>query len=435
MISKQNGNIYTVAGSYSTYGSYSYGNFGFRGDGGPAVNGLLSFPVGISVDAAGNLYIANEDYSVVRKVTQAAVLPTVSPVVGPVTGAITKSTSVKITSPVKGATIYYTTDGTLPTINSTKYAGPITVAKSEVVTAFAAASGQPNTGATVAPYLYVPAPLIAPASKSITAPISVKTQDSNATGQIWYTTDWAGTNPIDNSTAKLYKGAVTVSQTTAFKAALYSTVTDAGGNQYSAWSAVTTNNYLYAPAPVLSLASGGFTGTATVTITDAEPYAQIYYTTDGSNPVDFGPTVKGYTGPLQITATTNLQVAAWTYSNTGVGSNFVSEWSPVVKATYALESAPGATTLAASGVISSGAQLNGSVVANNATTQYWFAYGTSATALTSSTAKTGALTGTVATAVKATLTGLKSKTKYYFQLMGSNAEGTGSGAVLNFTTN
>ncbi len=56
----QGGIINTVAGNGS--GTYS-------GDGGPAANASLSFPTGSAVDAAGNLYFADQVNAVVRKVT------------------------------------------------------------------------------------------------------------------------------------------------------------------------------------------------------------------------------------------------------------------------------------------------------------------------------------------------------------------------------
>jgi trimeric autotransporter adhesin len=54
------GVITTVAGS---------GGFGYSGDNGPAVAALLNFPQGIAVDAAGNLYIADNLNQRVRKVS------------------------------------------------------------------------------------------------------------------------------------------------------------------------------------------------------------------------------------------------------------------------------------------------------------------------------------------------------------------------------
>ena len=55
-----NGVLTTVTGN---------GTAGFSGDGGPALKAQLSHPVGVAVDAAGNLYIADVNNSRIRKVT------------------------------------------------------------------------------------------------------------------------------------------------------------------------------------------------------------------------------------------------------------------------------------------------------------------------------------------------------------------------------
>jgi trimeric autotransporter adhesin len=63
-----NGIISTVAGN---------GQFGFSGDGGPAISASISFPSTVAVDATGNLYIV--DYSrCVRKVTPTGTITTVA---------------------------------------------------------------------------------------------------------------------------------------------------------------------------------------------------------------------------------------------------------------------------------------------------------------------------------------------------------------------
>ncbi|MEU5418492.1 hypothetical protein ACFY1P_11220 [Streptomyces sp. NPDC001407] len=64
-----NGNITTVAGT---------GTAGFISDGGPAVATRLNTPTGVAVDAAGNLYIADQGNHRVRKVDQNGTIWTVA---------------------------------------------------------------------------------------------------------------------------------------------------------------------------------------------------------------------------------------------------------------------------------------------------------------------------------------------------------------------
>jgi uncharacterized protein (TIGR03437 family) len=59
-----NGIITTVAGN---------GNSGFSGDGGPAVNASLAFPNGIAVDSAGNLFMADTGNSRIRRVSNGTI--------------------------------------------------------------------------------------------------------------------------------------------------------------------------------------------------------------------------------------------------------------------------------------------------------------------------------------------------------------------------
>ncbi len=54
-------NIATVAGRDSTVGDY-------RGDGGPATDAKLNTPIGVTLDAAGNIYIADENNNRIREV-------------------------------------------------------------------------------------------------------------------------------------------------------------------------------------------------------------------------------------------------------------------------------------------------------------------------------------------------------------------------------
>jgi len=81
------GTITTVAGSATV---------GYAGDGAAATNAQLNTPVGLAVDKSGNLYIADVDDSVVRKVSTSGIITTVagngsqgySGDTGPATGAM-----------------------------------------------------------------------------------------------------------------------------------------------------------------------------------------------------------------------------------------------------------------------------------------------------------------------------------------------------------
>jgi uncharacterized protein (TIGR03437 family) len=64
------GDINTVAGSYVSGAAYT-------GDGGPASAALLSDPVALAFDAAGNLYISDSGNNVIRKVDTSGIITTV----------------------------------------------------------------------------------------------------------------------------------------------------------------------------------------------------------------------------------------------------------------------------------------------------------------------------------------------------------------------
>jgi uncharacterized protein (TIGR03437 family) len=68
-VSAASGDITTVAGN---------GTFGYSGDGGPAVNAQLNGPQGVAVDTAGNLYIADSENNLIREVTPSGLIATVA---------------------------------------------------------------------------------------------------------------------------------------------------------------------------------------------------------------------------------------------------------------------------------------------------------------------------------------------------------------------
>jgi sugar lactone lactonase YvrE len=245
MISASNGNIYTVAGTYAveTYGNTTdyYGDYGYLGDGGPAAYAQLAFPEGVAVSPSGNLYIADTENNVIREVTNAAVLPTEAPVISPAGGLIAGSTQVTLTGPA-GSTIYFTTNGSIPTASSHKYTGSITVGKTEIVTAFATIPNEPNTPATIVDYFYAPAPVISPSTKDFKKSLSVTMTDANASAQIYYTTDNSNIGLLGPGVKK-YTGPITLAATTTVSAAVWTYARNFAGDIVGAWSPVTTRTY------------------------------------------------------------------------------------------------------------------------------------------------------------------------------------------------
>src|SRR5436309_4140069 len=55
-----------------------HGQPGYSGDGGPATDAQLSFPIGLAVDGSGNLFVADRDVSVVRTIAANGTISTVA---------------------------------------------------------------------------------------------------------------------------------------------------------------------------------------------------------------------------------------------------------------------------------------------------------------------------------------------------------------------
>ena len=52
------------------------GRSGYLGDGGPAIAAQLEYPAGIAIDAGGNIYIADRDAAVVRRISSSGIIST-----------------------------------------------------------------------------------------------------------------------------------------------------------------------------------------------------------------------------------------------------------------------------------------------------------------------------------------------------------------------
>ena len=152
------------------------------------------------------------------RVDTKATLP--APTFSPAAGAYSGSQSVAVSDATAGTTIYYTTDGTTPTIASTLYSSAITVGSSKTLQAIAVKTGYINSPVATAAYTIgssspvLPAPTFNPAAGAYSSSQSVTISDATAGTTIYYTTD--GSTPTTSST--LYSSAITVSSSKTLQA-------------------------------------------------------------------------------------------------------------------------------------------------------------------------------------------------------------------------
>jgi len=140
-----------------------------------------------------------------------------APVLSPGSGTYISSVTVTITDSTPGVTIYYTTDGSMPTTASAVYAGPISVTRTTTIKAMAAASGMANSSVATATYAIVQqaaTPTFSPPGGTYTLPQFVSIADTSPGVTIYYTTD--GGTPTTSSAR--YSGPILVVGTTTIRA-------------------------------------------------------------------------------------------------------------------------------------------------------------------------------------------------------------------------
>ena len=126
------------------------------------------------IDSAGNSGLLNDLWVFQSKVGS---LKAATPTFSLAGGVYTSVQTVTLRDSTPNAMIYYTTNGTTPTISSTVYSGPITVSASETIEAIAIASGYSQSSVASSAYT-----INLPPPPSFTLAASPTTVNMNAGG-------------------------------------------------------------------------------------------------------------------------------------------------------------------------------------------------------------------------------------------------------------
>ena len=242
------------------------------------------------------------------------------------------------------ANILYESDA-----KSSDSAGPANKFSVPVVTngkVYVAAKGEVDVYGLVNAEQTAAAPAITPDGGTFSASQSVTMSSSTGSATIYYTVD--GTTPTTASTQ--YTGAITVSTDTTVKA-----IATAAGYAQSSVSSATFNFSNQTPPVSFSPAAGTYMNAQTVTISDSDASAKIYYTTDGSTPSSSS---SPYSSPIPVAASETIKAigidpaltdstvgtAAYVIQNGGTTVDFGSGFSNTQGLTFNGSAAPANTS-------------------------------------------------------------------------------------------
>ncbi len=233
------------------------------------------------------------------------------PVLSPDGGTYSAVQTVTLTSTTPGSTIYYTIDGTVPTLSSASVAsgGTVVVDRSRTVRAFAVAPGQPASLETSATYtLVLPAPAVTPSTGTLTSPAMLTVTEAVVPADVRVTQN--GADPTD--TSPLYDAPVPIATTQTVKVKAFRD----GWTPSSTVTRTYTMSYGALDAPTIAPVAGTYATDQSISL-QGPAGATLRYTTNGSTPTTSSTL---YTGPFPVSASTTVKARAfhpdWTASAT-----------------------------------------------------------------------------------------------------------------------
>jgi hypothetical protein len=369
-----------------------------------ALSPVYTMPVLISVNTTLKFFSRDKVGNSEVVQTQVYMIDTVAPTTtaSPLGGTYLSAQSVTLTCVDTNsgcAATYYTTDGTVPTVASPVYAGPILISANTTLRFFSKdKAGNSETVQTQGYTISTNAPTTKASPLGgiygSTQMVTLTCTDLNTgCAATYYTTD--GTIP--NTASSVYTGPITISSNTTLK---YFSKSNAGNLE-----TVQTQVYVIDTVVPTTTASpvGGTYGSAqsvTLTCTDSNSgCAATYYTADGTIPTILSPV---YSSPISISANTTLK-----YFSKDKAGNAEAVQSQV----YTL--LPTATTGSVSSLTTGSADLFGAGNANGNIGTGWFEYGTASAYGTNTIAQ--AISGSVSTPLHQVINGLLPNTSYHYR--------------------
>ena len=200
------------------------------------------------------------------------------PTFTPGTGTYTSAPNVTLGSSSPGFSLYYTTDGTTPTLGSMRYSSPLNIGTTTTLKAVGFITGWTQSDVGSATYTMnfgtLGTPLLNPGTGTYTSPQTL-TMTAGTGTTIRYTTD--GSTPTAGSTAYSPSPPLSLLQTTTINAAAFQT-------NYATSPVATSTYTLQVATPTFSLAAGSYAAGTTVTVSCSTPGVTITYTTNGVDP-------------------------------------------------------------------------------------------------------------------------------------------------------
>jgi hypothetical protein len=228
-----------------------------------------------------------------------------TPTFSPAAGTYTTGQSVTISSGTSGASIRYTTDGSIPSkTNGTLYSTPVAVLASQTIQAIAYKTDWADSAVGSAEYVItgtVADPVFDLAAGTYTTSQTVSISSSTPDASIRYTID--GSTPTSTS-GTLYSDPVTVANSQTIKAIAYKLGWD--NSSISSVSYVITGTVA---TPTFSPAAGTYTTGQSVSISSGTSGASIRYTTDGSTPSKTTGTL--FSSPVTVSTSQTIRAIAY----------------------------------------------------------------------------------------------------------------------------